>query len=840
MAKVTQENNFATAFPELAKQWHPTKNQGLTIETVQSTSKKYWWICERGHSYEMNISDKKRGRKCPVCTGKKIVVGVNDLLTTNSKLAEEWHPTKNGELKPTDVTTGNGKKVWWMCAQGHEWKATPSHRNAGYGCPYCSNQKVLLGFNDLATTHPKVANMWHPTKNGDLKPTDIIGGGKKKYWWICEKGHTFLSTVDHLKRGGGCPVCHGKQIFQGFNDLATTNPEIVKEWHPTKNGDLKPTDVSHGSETKVWWICEHGHEWEARVCNRVNGNGCPICSNRGVLVGYNDLKTLNPELAKEWHPTKNGNLKPTDVTKYSNKKVWWQCKHGHEWEAVVGSRSSGGGCPYCSHNGTSRQELILLYYIRKFSDVEVKHRYIVEKKEIDVFLCRNNEKIGIEYDGYYAHKDKRKKDISKNRMCEKMGVKLYRIREKPLFVLNSTSIDLSCDAYKYNEYSNLIKQLIFKIFEIDVVVDIDKDKHDIEAFFKLVEIEESLAINYPELAEEWHPTKNGKLKPEHISCGSGEKVWWLGKCGHEWDSVPYTRTKSTVDGHGCPICNNKRVLVGYNDLATTHPELAGEWHPTKNGDLKPIDVVAGSHQRVWWLGKCGHEWQATIVSRAYKNIGCLICSNHQILIGYNDLATTHPELAREWHPTKNGNSKPTDIVVGSNKKVWWQCERGHEWKNSPSNRRNGGCCPFCSKQLVLTGYNDLATTHPELAKEWHPIKNGDLKPTDIISGGKKRFWWLGKCGHEWQATVADRKSGYNCPFCSNRRTLAGFNDIVTTHPKIAAEWHPTKNGDLKPTDVVAGSGKRVWWLCKCGQEWQASIYSRTKGAGCPICRVEKK
>ena len=200
------------------------------------------------------------------------------------------------------------------------------------------------------------------------------------------------------------------------------------------------------------------------------------------------------------------------------------------------------------------------------------------------------------------------------------------------------------------------------------------------------------------------------------------------------------------------------------------------------------------------------------------------------MIGFNDLATTHPEIAKEWHPTKNEGLTPQNVVSGANKKVWWRCKNGHEWQATVYSRavvKTG--CPFCTGQKPIVGENDFATTHPQLSKEWHPTKNGNLLPQDVMAGSPKKVWWLGKCGHEWQAVISQRaKKNRGCPYCSNKKILIGFNDLVTTHPEIAKEWHPTKNGDLTPQDVVAGSNKKVWWLSADGREWQTKVKVRTR------------
>ena len=133
----------------------------------------------------------------------------------------------------------------------------------------------------------------------------------------------------------------------GYNDLLTKNPELAKEWNYERNGDLKPEDVTASSGKKVWWKCNKGHEWQAVVCNRSYGSGCPICSGQKVLSGFNDLASKAPVLAMQWHPTKNGDLTPSTITAFSSKKVWWQCEYGHEWQATVNQRRHRQICPYC-------------------------------------------------------------------------------------------------------------------------------------------------------------------------------------------------------------------------------------------------------------------------------------------------------------------------------------------------------------------------------------------------------------------------------------------------------------------------------------------------------------
>ncbi|MBQ7976458.1 MAG: zinc-ribbon domain-containing protein, partial [Clostridia bacterium] len=208
--------------------------------------------------------------------------------------------------------------------------------------------------------------------------------------------------------------------------------------------------------------------------------------------------------------------------------------------------------------------------------------------------------------------------------------------------------------------------------------------------------------------------------------------------------------------------------------------------------------------------------------------------------GKNDLATLNPKLASEWNYKRNGDSKPEDFAAGSHKKVWWKCENGHEWQATIANRVKGRGCPYCAGKKVLPGFNDLSTTNPTLSHEWHPTKNEDLLPTMVTLGSRKKVWWICKNGHEWETEIVNRTTAKTgCPYCSGKKVLSGFNDLLTSNPKLASEWHPTKNGDLLATMVSSGSHKKVWWICKNGHEWQSEIANRNAGNGCPICRKTK-
>ena len=273
-------------------------------------------------------------------------------------------------------------------------------------------------------------------------------------------------------------------------------------------------------------------------------------------------------------------------------------------------------------------------------------------------------------------------------------------------------------------------------------------------------------------------------------------------------------------------------------LLIDNPNLVKEFHPTKNGDLKPENFTYKSGKKVWW--KCSkdeeHEWIVSIANRSNGN-NCPFCSGNKVS-KTNNFLVKFPTVAKEWHPTKNGNLKPENFTYGSEKQVWWKCpkEGDHEWIARINDRRTDGC-PFCRGKKV-SKTNNLLYKYPKIAEEWHPTKNEDLKPEDYYFGSHKKIWW--KCSkdndHEWETNIDSRSRGSNCPFCFGKKT-SNTNNLAVNFPEIAKEWHPNKNNDLTAENYRPHSSKKVWWRCPKDKnhEYQSIINNRTKGFGCPYC-----
>jgi hypothetical protein len=333
----------------------------------------------------------------------------NNITITHPEIAQEWHPTLNGEDKPEYHTYGENKKYWWICKQEHEYYSDINHRMIyNIGCPYCANKKVLKGYNDVLTTHPNLIEDWDILLNPDILLDNFTQGSNQKVWWKCHVcyGVWLTRIADRTNQGNGCPYCSGRNPLVGKTDLLTINPKLCEEWNYTKN-KLGPENYTRGSSKKVWWICKRGHEWQTTISNRISSfsnSNCPYCSGHKVIVGKTDLLTLYPELCKEWDGLKN-KLGPKHYRPGSKKRVWWLCKKCKcNWQSTIQHRAlHTSGCPQCRN---SKGENLIATYLdnyniryktqKTFNDLRgLQSNYLLR---FDFYVSDYN--LCIEYNGY--------------------------------------------------------------------------------------------------------------------------------------------------------------------------------------------------------------------------------------------------------------------------------------------------------------------------------------------------------------------------------------------------------------------------------------------------------
>lgn len=314
----------------------------------------------------------------------------NDFESKFPELAKEWSP-KNEPLRPSMITAATHRKVIWRCKLGHEWTASVKSRTVnGTGCPYCSHNFVLPGFNDLASRFPEIAKEWSE-RNLPLTPDQVTAFKNIKVWWKCHLGHEWNTLISTRAGGSQCPYCSGIKLLKGFNDLKTKYPSLAAEWSE-KNLPLTPDAVNEKSTKNVWWKCRTcGYEWKAVVKARVKGGMCPVCAERAVLQGYNDLGTTDPHLLSEWDYEKNSKWTPSNVSRNSMKVVWWKCGAGHSYRAKITDRTiEQKGCPQCEAEFQQAlpQMLIMMYgaqngiTVKSNSDSELGMRLVAYLPEL--------------------------------------------------------------------------------------------------------------------------------------------------------------------------------------------------------------------------------------------------------------------------------------------------------------------------------------------------------------------------------------------------------------------------------------------------------------------------
>lgn len=530
-----------------------------------------------------------------------------------------------------------------------------------------------------------------------------------------------------------------------------------------RNYPLTPSDVAEKSGKSAFWKCNKGHTWTSKISDMSSKHlGCPYCSGRRVSA-ENNLEKLFPIIANQWDYSKNS-FSPSEVTAYSSKKAWWLCKKGHSWQAPINNRvTNGTGCPFCNNKSTSFPEQALLYYCRQvYKDVISRDKEAIGK-ELDIYIPEIN--TAVEYDGTRWHQGKQEIEAEKDSLCEKNGILLFRIIEGGIHNQHLPSV--RCIYLRKNnmaDLENAIRHIFRELQVIDKVeVDLQRDHLIIREGYANISIEDSLLSNYPIIARDWDYDKNGKLKPEMFSPGSGTKVWWKCEEGHSWRAEIGLR----VNGSGCPYCSHKLASDSYN-LKVLHPDLMEEWDYKKNNTLLPEDFLPQSTKKVWWLCPRGHSYLMTINYRTKNKCNCPYCSGKRIN-DENSLEALFPELIKEWDYEKNATLKPSEIGKGYSKKVWWLCPKGHSYQMTVRARTSQGQgCIFCAGKS-FNATNSLAGKHPKLLVEWDYSKN-TIDPNKVGPGSGKRAWWTCPNGHSFEAIISNRARGSKCPYCSRRRS----------------------------------------------------------------------
>lgn len=564
-------------------------------------------------------------------------------IIDNAELMAEWDWEKNNAigLDPCKLTIGSHKYAFWICTK-HKIKFEQEIRARAKGertCPQCydewrtsiNRERYIKGKKVLAETHPELVEEWISCDDPKFTPYTCVAGSNVKVKWKCKKcgGEYKAYIANRTLRGSSCPYCANQKVLIGYNDLQSQLPDLAAEW--SKKNTINPTEVTAHSNKKVYWVCPLGHDdYLMSIKQRSNRQGCPICAQQS--------QTSFPEQAIYFY------LKqafPDTVNRY--------IFDGREIDIFIPSKNIGieyNG--YFSHKKKAEKDILKKEFFESAGItllVVKEYKYTEEKEHAD----------------FYIHERTTFNDLTRliNNIIKSLDIDI------------SVDVDCSRDAISIkNQYVILRKENSIAAVRPDLVSRWDYEKNGSitpemvtlgtgQRYYWKCKIcnrsylalpsriaqgsvcskhrnllkkgENDLASKHPELLKYWDYDKND-IDPSEVY-GGGERIaYWICEKGHSYARSILDRTRNK----GCPICNGKQVLAGFNDLLSYNPELAKEWDYELN-DCLPSEIHYGNQSKnIHWICKtCGHKW----VSKVKQRKKCPECERMRLQINVYDAMT---------------------------------------------------------------------------------------------------------------------------------------------------------------------------------------------------------
>lgn len=541
---------------------------------------------------------------------------------------------------------------------------------------------------------------------------------------------------------------------------------------------------------------------------------------------------MDKKLIEEWDFTLNGNLDPNRFSNQSNKVVFWRCQAGHSWKKRIQSRFLySSGCPTCNSLGIKFPKLA--EELAPENELDAYQLSYGSGKKV-IWRCSKGHTwkttISSRTVGGYASKGtgcpycSNKKVSSENNV---LAIRPELEREwdyekntlRPEMVLAGSHMKIWWKCLHGHSYASVVKDRCYRGTGCGKC---------------------SAQTSRPEiriLAELEHIFGNLETRSRV------DKVWVdvllkSEKVAIEYDGQFYHANRLKQDR----AKNQKLDALGYKVIRFREGALP----LISKHDLRP----SGVELRKSDLDKLVKLLRSIVDKRFQTALDEYLCldsfsneTRFQELVATmpgaifeQSLQALHPELIGEWDFDKNGALEPSKVFPGSSLKVNWICEKGHSWQAPITARTSGNGCPYC-RGTYASDTNNLEFLYPDIASEWDFAANKGAHPKDFTAKSNKICFWVcsSNSDHKWSSQIVSRtykKAG--CPYCSGNSVGYG-NDMASNYPDLLSEWHPDRNNGIKPYNYTVGSGFKAWWLCKKGHEWQASIFSRVNGSGCPYC-----
>jgi hypothetical protein len=724
--------------------------------------------------------------------------------------------------------------------------------------------------NLLINQCPELIKEWHPTKNKHLDMYSISYASSKKVWWKCQNSRcgnewetaVFIRTARYKEHGEitKCKKCrHKPKHGQSFADLY---PDKAKEWHPTANSNKLPNDFSYGSNFKAVWLCpECTESYPMIIRNKVYGQSCPYCS--GKKVGrFNNLEIMYPDIAKEWHITKN-DKKPSEVYAGGDKKYYWICKgYNEEFKTSIYEKlkSNRNSCPFCAGKKVGKRNSLAYLFPSLASEwhptlnCKEPNEYTAYSRKYAYWQCPIDPSHV-----YRASIGNRTGNRSGCPHCYHAHTSFWELR-----VLDALKLCFPEIQHRQTPIPNISKELDIYIPSLKIGIEIDGEKYhkDTMKDIKKNELYKKFGISIIRVRaiglQPIQPCISNIHPHQPITEYINDLIFLISKLSNK-DINPITLNVEKTNQE------LYREYLESRSLASNYPNISKEYDTVKN-ELPPELITYGSNRNVFWKGKdCNHEWDAPVVSRTHQGQGCPYCSGKRVNED-NSLASMYPKVSEFWDNDKN-KITPNEVTAGSSREVYWLCVKDKSKKcpkkSSIYSRVNTNGCIECfkgsgnhmkGKKYSIPFNKSLESLYPEIAKLWD-FENNALTPKDYTPNSSNFVSWLcPSCNksHSTEIRYKVKSSTKLCKSCASKitKTNNSYNkgklipvlykeSLEYLYPFYSKMWDYNKNA-LTPKQVRGNSSKTVWWICPhCEQSHSAEVRykvkSKTNGA-CKNCR----
>ncbi|MBR2408383.1 MAG: zinc-ribbon domain-containing protein [Lachnospiraceae bacterium] len=796
--------------PFLMAQWS-SKNTEDPAKIAATSSKVCFWECHIC-GYDWSVSAKARfasGGKCPCHeTNKVIVPGINDVLTLMPEL-KAYYDTEKNEAEGIDISHegfDSSVVVNWKCPEcGRCWKSTIRSRTSKKDgirviipCPHYNTVKRKSEDIPTVAQVPAMMRLWDISRNPDA--ATVKSNSPEYAFWLCpECGYDWRTTVVSLARGGcKCPCCESNTaIKSGINDLFTLIPEAKRFYDFEKNAGVDIYSIGIRNGEPLWWTCpDCGNSWKSPIAARVEGKkgsyrfrGCQQCyfTNKDRITPASSNKIV----VKYWDYERNKGIDINLTSLYSEETVHWRCKDCDlEWDGTIKGMITSKGCPYCNnpegyfdHYPYLMESLYKIFVPAENPHIDLPKTKLFSKTEV-FFHCHN---CGHEWSGPLGNRISKDNGTYRVLGCPKCDnnslrrityaeqypdlAAMYnaRVSGRPLSSITSyecNTIKLAWDCPICNE--TFVSRVRSMITARDT-----SSKGCPYCSHTLLRKGESFGDLHPELLREYS-TENVQDPFKVFPCCEDDVIW---QCLNNPEHIWHASFSVRHSGYGnCPICNRTQRIKGVNTFADVYPEYLDMY--SDNNERKPDDIFYNSVLWFWWNCRtCHGEFGAYIKDVVSGEECCPYCKGIRALPGVNSLQALYPDIAARYS-LKNPHTADEVLPTSTSYHLWDCPDCGGEYNALMADVVSGEhTCPYCNDRMVLPGFNDFATRHPDLMGEYDYITNYIFTDSDKISERSfEPLWWICSRNPEHRYLISPRKRLWfqmrhrePCPYCKGRR-----------------------------------------------------------------------